>query len=91
MSWGSEIEIERRNRIILSVAAYSYEFENDSIISDTEYDELSRKIRPDIKTGNPKLDKFFQTKFETDTGMWIHKHPELNKLKRLYNRIKSNE
>lgn len=91
MSWGTEIEIERRNRIILSIAAYSYEFESESFISDADYDELSRRIRPDMKTGNPKLDKFFQTEFGTDTGMWIHKHPELNKLKRLYDRIKEND
>lgn len=84
MSWGTEVEIERRNRIILSIAAYSYEFESESLISDADYDELSRRIRPEIKTGNKKLDAFFQKHFTSHTGMWIHKHPEFDKLKRKY-------
>jgi NAD-dependent DNA ligase len=63
MSWGTEVEIERRNRIILSIAAYSYEFESESLISDADYDELSRRIRPEIETGNKKLDAFFSKTF----------------------------
>ena len=48
---------EIRNRIILSVAAYAYEFKGDSIMSDHEFDELSLKINPKEKTGNDLLDK----------------------------------
>ena len=43
------INQEIRNRIKLSVAAYAYEFVGDSIMSDHEYDELSRKINPKEK------------------------------------------
>ena len=55
------INQEIRNRIKLSVAAYAYEFVGDSIMSDHEYDELSRKINPNEETGNDMMDKFFQT------------------------------
>ena len=78
------INQEIRNRIRLSVAAYSYEYEDDSIMSDGEFDELSKKINPAEKTGNRKLDNFFKKHFEADTGMWIQKHPEKNKLKFIY-------
>ena len=87
MSWGTKIEQERRNRISLSLAAYSYEFCSHSIMSDGEYDELSRLIDKGVKTGHKKLDNFFSTQFEPDTGMWIHKHPELNKIKVLYDKL----
>ena len=65
------INQEIRNRIKLSVAAYAYEFEGDSIMTDHEYDELSLKINPNEKTGNDMMDKFFKTQFQPDTGMWI--------------------
>ena len=78
------INQEIRNRIKLSVAAYAYEFVGDSIMSDHEYDELSRKINPNEKTGNDMMDKFFQTQFQPDTGMWIRTHPEIKKLEYLY-------
>lgn len=78
------IETERRKRIRLSVFAYAYEFDNNSLISDEEYDKLSREINPQIKTGHAKLDKFFENQFEPDTGMWIRKHPELNRVRALY-------
>lgn len=87
MSWGTKIEIERRNRIRLSLAAYSYEVHSHSIMSDGEYDELSRQIDSTVKTRNKKIDNFFAILFEPDTGMWIHKHPELYKIKELYERI----
>jgi hypothetical protein len=77
-------EVERRNRIRLSVFAYAYEFENDSLISDGDYDRLSYKIKPDRSTGNAKLDKFFRDNFQPDTGMWVRCHPDLNKLRALY-------
>ena len=78
------INQEIRNRIKLSVAAYAYEFVGDSIMSDHEYDELSRKINPQEKTGNDMMDKFFQTQFQPDTGMWVRLHPEIKKLEYLY-------
>lgn len=96
----SEIEIERKNRIRLSVAAYAYEFESESVMTDDEFDSLSKKIRPNIKTLESyhrrtseinrikRLDKFFLEEFSTDTGMWIHKHPELDRLKKYYKHLK---
>lgn len=75
---------EIRNRIRLSIAAYAYEYDNNSIMSDAEFDALSRKIRPSVKTGNPRLDIFFKNHFMPDTGMWIQKHPDLEGVKRTY-------
>ena len=83
-------EVERRNRIRLSIFAYAYEFESDSLISDGDYDRLSYKIDKNRSTGNEKLDKFFREEFEPDTGQWIHKHPELDKLRALYFMWKNN-
>jgi predicted small secreted protein len=56
-------------------------------MSDGEYDDLSRQIDKTVKTGNKTLDNFFTTQFEPDTGMWIHKHPELHKIKAVYERL----
>ena len=79
-----EINQEIRNRIRLSVAAYAYEYIDDPIMSDTDFDALALKINPNENTGNRKLDNFFKKEFMPDTGMWIHKHPEKEKLKNLY-------
>lgn len=81
------VEEERRARIRISLAAYAYEFMNDSLMTDYDFDELSKRIRPSIATGNEVLDKFFKEKFAPETGMWIHDHPELDKLKALYKRM----
>ena len=75
---------EIRNRIRLSVAAYAYEYKDDPIMSDDEFDSLAKSINPNEKTGKRKLDNFFKNQFATDTGMWIHKHPERNKLEHIY-------
>lgn len=57
-------------------------------MSDEEFDKLSYKINPSILTGHPVLDKFFQEEFKPYTGSWIHKHPELQKVKETYYRGK---
>lgn len=82
--WGSPVEIERWRRIRLSVAAYAYEYEDDSIMSDAAFDSLSQHINLSVDTGNPKLDNFFRENFNPDTGMWVRKHPEKSKLKHIY-------
>lgn len=82
--WGSEVEVERRNRIRLTLAAYAYEFDDNPIMSDAEFDDISGKINPDIATGNKQLDKFFREKFDPNTGMWIRQHPFLRRVDRAY-------
>ena len=80
------INEEIRNRIKLSVAAYTYEYKNVSIMSDKEYDDLSYKINPEERTGNKKLDNFFKKHFEPATGMWVQKHPNKAGLENVYQR-----
>lgn len=76
---------QRKIRIRLAIAAYTYEYESWSFMSDAEFDELAKKVDKNVDTGNPLLDKFFREEFSTDTGMWIRKHPELDKLAWIYN------
>lgn len=83
--WGTEKEKEVRRRIRASIAAYAYEKENDSVMSDADFDSLCLEIQPEMRTGNRKMDKFFRDHFSPDTGQWIHKHPEMHGIKRLYN------
>lgn len=86
--WGSPLEKERRRRIVVSHAAYAYEFRQDPIMPDTEYDALAQQIDHHIPTGHPLLDEFFYTQFSPMTGMWIHNHPELDGIEKLYWRYK---
>ncbi|UFS66933.1 hypothetical protein LO749_20785 [Paracoccus denitrificans] len=85
--WGTEEEIERRNRILLSVASWAYEMHDDAIMSDARFDALCLTIRPDVRTGNRKLDNFFRKHFDPSTGQWVHKHPDKRGLERAYRRL----
>jgi len=78
---------ETRNRIRVAVAAYAYEFENDPIMSDAEFDKLAESIDTETATGNPDLDHFFWTFFSPITGMWVREHPEIDGLRRIYQTI----
>lgn len=75
---------EIKRRINIAVWAYAYEVEHDSIVDDHTFDAECRKVDPSISTNRPDLDVFFRTIFHPDTGMWIHHHPELNKVEELY-------
>lgn len=75
---------ETRNRIRVSVAAYAYEIANEPVMSDAEFDSLCAEIDPDFTTGRGPEDLFFLMEFEPHTGAWIHKHPDLPGIKRLF-------
>ena len=79
---------EIRNRIRLSLASYAYEYHDDSLMTDAEFDKLSREIDPNEKTGNELIDRFFREEFVPDSGMWIRRHPELDKLKLIYETLR---
>jgi hypothetical protein len=87
MGWGLPSEIERRKRIRLAVAAYAYEVRSDAIMSDAEFDQLSQEIDPEIDTYDRELDDFFRHHFKPHTGMWVHKHPNIAGLARIYDEI----
>ena len=75
---------EIKNRIKISVAAFAYEYLNSPIMSDADFDSLAQQINITKQTGNKTLDTFFEKYFTPDSGVWIHKHPEKNKLEYLY-------
>lgn len=78
---------EIRNRIRLAVAAYAYEIEDNPIMPDAEFDRLAASIKPCELTGRPILDLFFLESFEPHTGIWIHDHPDLDGIARIYDTI----
>lgn len=78
--WGTPEEKQTRLRIKLAIAAYAYEINNDSIMSDADFDEKCLEVDTSIETGNTELDDFFKKEFDPSTGQWIHKHPEKRKI-----------
>ncbi len=82
--YSEKVEREIKRRILLTMAAYAYEFEHEIILSDDDFDMLSKKIDLSIDTRRPDLDAYFREHFEPDTGMWITKHPELDRVKEIY-------
>lgn len=83
-AWGTPEEVERRRRILLTIWAYAYEFENVSLVPDHVFDEEARKVDLSQSTGSRKLDNFFKREFAPDTGMWIAKHPDLHRVRKAY-------
>ena len=78
---------ETRNRIKVSLAAYSYEVLSQPIMTDADYDALAKSINLDIDTRRPDLDKWFRRNFEPYTGSWIHGHPEKTRLHQLLRNV----
>jgi hypothetical protein len=83
----NKIEIEKRNRIRAALFAYAYEIENIPLATDSDYDALCKKIDTSISTGNSELDDFFRAEFSSETGMWIYRHPELDKIRQLFEKL----
>ena len=76
--------IERKRRINVLIWAYGYEFYNSSVVPDSVFDDTCKLINLDTSTGNKLYDDWFKANFDTDTGQWIHKFPDLDRIKELY-------
>ena len=83
----SKTEIEVWKRIRVAVWAYAYEIANNPIASDAEYDKLAASVDLSVSTSRPDLDDWFRKNFQPHTGQWIHHHPELHFIRRIYERF----
>lgn len=86
-TWGTPVEVERHRRIRLTLWAYAYEIEDNPLVADDTFDAEARKSDCGIETGH--LDHWWRACFNPSTGIWIHMHPELQKVKALYGRCTS--
>lgn len=79
----------KRDRIRVALFAYAYEVRNDPLIPDHEFDALAAKVEKELdkQTDRGALDFWFHDCFVSFTGQWIHEHPELDKIERLYERV----
>lgn len=86
MTRDTEVSFSReiRNRIRLCVAAYAYEIANDPVMSDADFDALAASIQRYERTGSAVLDLLFIEAFDPSTSIWIHEHPDLAGIARLY-------
>jgi len=82
--------LTKRNRIRVALFAYAYEIKNNPLVSDFAYDELAITVGDSLKqeTGHAELDFWFHENFDCITAMWVHAHPEIDKLEKLYARVK---
>lgn len=84
LTWGTPVEIERRRRFKLLIWAYAYEFKAHSIVPDHLFDTEALRINTRIDTGKPEHDFWWRAWFKPFTAMWIHNHPDLDKLEKVY-------
>lgn len=84
--WGSPIEREVQRRIGIAVATYAYEIADRPIMLDMQWDWYACQIDRFMGTCHPILDEFFIVHFSPMTGMWIYDHPELDGIKRIFDR-----
>lgn len=78
-------EIEAKRRTKVAIWAYAYEFEDNPLVSDAIFDSECAKINPAVATTRPELDEWFKQQFSPHTGSWVHVHPDLERLRSLYN------
>ena len=70
-------------RIRVATCAWAYEYYNEPLISDAEYDKLAERIDTSEETARPDLDRWFRKNYKSHTGSWVHAHPELPRLDEL--------
>lgn len=84
-----DIEQIRRDRIRISMFAYAYDILGEPLVSDSDYDSLAKTLDNTTSTDNEIMDTFFKEEYVNHSGMWIHKHPQLERIRQLVLRYKT--
>lgn len=84
--WGRPSEVERRIRIRLCIAAYAYEIAAAPLMDDAAFDALAQRSDVTVQTG--QWDDWWRQCYTLYSGAWIHTHPDLTGVARLYNRVR---
>ena len=75
---------------MVSVWAYAYEIADppQSLVPDHVFDAECYMVAAglSVETDRLDLDYWFRGVFAPCTGLWIHEHPELDKIRNLYER-----
>lgn len=87
MSWGTPVEIERRRRIRVAVWAYAYELLSEALVDDATFDEECKLVDLKVATGHQQMDLWFKRNFSPDTGMWVRRHPGIQRLHQIATNI----
>ncbi len=77
------VEIETHRRIKLAVWAYAYEVLDEPLVEDHVFDREALLVDLTINTTRPEMDRWFRKEFVPDSGVWIHRHPDLEGIKRI--------
>lgn len=83
-AWGTTVERETRRRIELTMFAFAYELDATSLVDDAVFDRLAIEVDLSINTTRPDLDAWWRANFQPYTGSWIYRHPELERVRRVY-------
>lgn len=81
-------EREKRRRMNVVLWAYAYEIMDNPLVSDADFDQQCRFVNLSINTDRPDLDEWFRKNFDPCTGSWIRSYPEIDKLEKLYERVR---
>lgn len=84
-TWGTPVERERRRRILLSLWAYAYELRSAPMVTDETFDRVARESRRYMITG--LHDEWWRIFFAPHTGQWVHAHPDLDGINRLWSKL----
>ncbi len=76
---------QRRIRLKILAAAYAYEIMNESYMSDSEFDQMCRRV--DLNVAVDSHDQWWRDNFDPSTGSWVHRHPDKYGLRRLVKNV----
>lgn len=72
---------QRRLRLKVLAAAYAYEIMHESYMTDAEFDATCQRI--DVSVDVDSHDQWWRDNFDPSTGIWVHRHPDQDGLRRL--------
>lgn len=87
--WASYLRTEVFRRKQIAAVTFGVEIRGVALMLETDWDGIAQRIDTSLGTCHPVLDEFFRARFSPLTTSWIHEHPELDGIARMFDRYQT--
>lgn len=84
-------EEEEHRRIKIALWTYAKHYHKKHLVSTAQYEKEIHLLNLNIKTNRKDLDKFYKKVFNPNSTDWITKHPEIDRIIKIYRNVTLSE
>lgn len=87
--WAAYLRQEVFRRKQIAAVTFGVEVRGVALMLESDWDGIAQRINTALGTCHPVIDEFFRARFSPLTTSWIHDHPDLGGVAKMFDRYQA--